>query len=474
MAQIFVVNDPNIEQTPIVHALNSTGGNETGGEEFNPSAKQQTKVFGVLVPIIALNTIAVDWGDVLEFGLDGTTAVPSVNFEFRDRHGFLKQYNQPGNDNELRVQILPPTDNTYKKIDLTFLVTKITIDNGICKGTAEYKVPKFTDSQFKALGQLTTYELFNKVSIDTGLGFACNIEATEDKRYMTCRYESYKDLIEKEMPKSGSSEVHVFDWWVDFWNNLVLCDLYDRVNSEDPEEDMMIWVTLNPDAAAITDEPESVQQLATFTNNPAMDGSDLRVVDFEIDNLPTNSYQGNEIALSVYEENKKEYVDHYIADGDIKKNKFTKFEYAGEVYGDYNYLLAEKCREIFLRKVKSEVVVIHTKHPQLGIMRGSQCRFIWYDNDSMKQWQRKNLEEAGAIVSEETAIQQIGWLKDWQIEYNDLRPMVLNLQVSGQYTCVGQYISYSDHEWDCWLYLIRPASKRPELMIEPEQNQSNI
>jgi len=473
MAQILVVRDPIIQQTPIIHTLTSTSTDEMGEETFSPHNIKQTKVFGILMPIIALNDISVDWMDVITFALDGVEAIPMVKFEFKDRKGLLKQYSQPGNDNELRIQILPPVDNTYKKIDLTFLVTNINIDNGVVRGEATYKLSKFTDSQFKALGQLTTYDLFDKVSTETGLGFASNVEATEDQRYMSCQYESYKDLIKKEMPKSGSSEAHVFDWWIDFWNNLTLCDLYDRVNNEDSEDDMQIWTVLDPNSATIQDDPETVLATAYYTNHPDYEGSDLHVSDFEIENAPTTTGSGNEIALSVYEENKHEYIDHYIADGDIEKNKFIKFEYAGEVYGDYNYLLAEKCRQVFLRKVKSEIVVIHTRHPQIGMMRGMQCRFVWYDNNSQDAYSRENLTEAGVIEKEDTVLQQMGWLKDWQTESTDIRPMVLNLQVSGQYTCIGQYITYADHQWDCWLYLIRPASKRPKLIVETDDNQTS-
>lgn len=182
------------------------------------------------------------------------------------------------------------------------------------------------------------------------------------------------------------------------------------------------------------------------------------------------------MTMSIYEENKHEWIDHHITDGDIKKNVFERYEYLGEVYGDYNYLLAEQAREIYLRKIKSETIVLHAIKPQLGIMRGDQLRFVWYDPDMSNAMNQDNLEEAGAIKSSEQLSAILGWVKDWDFSKNfPDNPMRVNLQYSGQYTCIGQYITYSkSNQWNCWLYLARPAEKRPQVLNElNEENGKN-
>lgn len=467
MGAITVIRDPQLELTPIEHPLQSPSEQELGEAPGNPSEIQQTKVFGLLCPILALNSVAVDWMDIEKFELDFTSTVPRVRFAFHDRASILNKFSNPGNDNELRIEIIPPVDNTYKKINLSMICNEIGIVDGVCRGTGELMVPEFTKSQFKGYGQKTTFEIFDMISTETGLGFASNIEATEDTRYIQCQHQSYKDLLDNEIEKSGSSETHVYDWWIDAWNNLVLCDLYDRVNDEDSEEDMKIWATANVNAASVNSDPEPVETLAIFTNHPAYENSDLYVTGYNVQNAPATQARGNAVVLSVYEENKKEYIDHYIADGDIQKNEFIRFEYAGEVYGDYNYLIAQKAREVYLKKVKSEVVVIHTTKPQLSIMRGDQLRFVWYDGDMYNSMVQDNLEEVGGVRTKDDLKSEIGWLAEWDLhdEVTD-NPMRLNMQYSGQYTCIGQYIIYSKNtnSWDCWLYLTRPASKRPKIL----------
>ena len=381
----------------------------------------------------------------------------------------FKNLSAPDNDNEFRIQILPPTDGTYKKIDLTFICTDIVVDGGVVRGEGTYRLIPFTQSQFKALGQISTYDLCDRISTETGLGFATNTEATEDSRFIQCHFESYKDVIEREILKSGSSDTHVFDWWIDVWNNLILCDMYDRVNSEDPEEDLTVWVTRNDMDASMGDESVASQTVALYTNHPVRESTDLFVEGYDVQTSPASQSTGNSITLSVYEENKKEYIDHYIADGDIKKNEFLQFEYAGEVYGDYNYLLAEKAREIYIRKIKSEITAIQIRKPQFSINRGDQLRFVWYDNDSNDARTYDRLEELGIKKTSEDLATEIGWLKDWDFEHKDAEnPMRVNLQLSGQYTCIGQHISYDGgtQQWNVWLYLTRPANKRPQILTK--------
>lgn len=465
MAQIEVIRDPNIELEPIIHALRSADEQEDPEvAEDNPSENIQTKVFGILTPLLAINGISVDFGDCERFELDYTSHIPTVKFAFKDKDSKFKNLSQPGNDAELRVEILPPFDDAYKKINLAFAISNISVNNGSVSGEGTYKLMPFTKSIYKALGEKTTYELCDQISLETGLGFASNVGTTDDKRFMQCQYESYKDVIDREMEKSMADEVTVYDWWVDVWNNLILCNLYDRVQSEDTDEDMMIWVASNENTASVNEEVVPVQTQAIFSNHLMYEKSDMYVLDYEVDNNPVSQSTGNSVVMSVYEENKKDWMSHYVTDGDIKKNVYEKIEYMGEVYGDYNYFVAEKARELYLNKIKSEVVVIHTEQPQFAIMRGDQLRFVWYDADEGAKAVKDALEEGGAIKDNEQLELILGWVKDWDLDnYVPDNPMTINTQFSGQYTCIGQYLSYdsSRQVWDNWIYLTRPADKRP-------------
>ena len=477
MAQIEVVRDPIIDQHSIVLALRSAAPDESNNSAtFNPTNVQQTKVFGILVPILSINGIVIDYQDIRYFDMTWLWTKPTCKFKVRDRNNLFSNFNQPGNDNYLRVQLLPHVENTYKKVDLTFLISNVKLNEGELEGIGTYMLPDFTDSRFESLGYLTTYDLFDKVSLDTGLGFSTNLTGTNDDRYIRCGYESYESVLDKEIQQSEATELCVCDWWLDLWNNIVLCNMWDRLNTEDDEEDMLIWEVENYDAASFSDEPSVHKQVALFTNQPFRQQSDLYVYDYKIENNPMDDFTGNAKALSVYQEGKTETIDNYVANGDVKKNNFLKFEYVGEVYGSYNYLLAKQCRKLFMDKIRSEVVVIHIPRPQLGVMRGSQVRFVWYDNDFSSEQKQEELESIGVLRTSDELSPMLGWLREWELESPDPdRPMKINMQVSGQYTCIGQYMVYDQqtNRWDAWLYLVRPADRRPNVMVDLDEESEN-
>ena len=151
MAQIEVIRDPSVELSPIVHNLTQPSSSEDPEANDNISEIQQTKVAGILAPIIAVNGVAVDFSDVYSFELDYTGTVPRIKFSFRDRCKMLGRYSQPGNDSEIRVQILPPADNTYKKIDLVFMCTSISVEGETVTGEADYKLANFSCYDFKCV-----------------------------------------------------------------------------------------------------------------------------------------------------------------------------------------------------------------------------------------------------------------------------------------------------------------------------------
>ena len=116
MAQITVKYDPVIEIEEIEEPMYATSKDEC--EEDRPAEVQQTKMTGILSPLIKVNNILILWDKVSRFELSSTKFLPELSFTFRDDLGFTKSLDQPGNDNLVLVQILPPFDNAYKKISI--------------------------------------------------------------------------------------------------------------------------------------------------------------------------------------------------------------------------------------------------------------------------------------------------------------------------------------------------------------------
>ena len=468
MAKIEVKYDPTLEQSEIIARLDNTSPEEAGDDyEGNQTALQQTSIYGVQCPIIAVNNIMVAYEDILSFELDDTGRIPRVSLHIIDRKSLIQYLDSPGNDNELRIQILPPFEDAYKKINLTFFISDYSMGTG---GddlfiTGDYKLPKFTSSQFKSFGEVTLYDLFDQVASDTGLGFATNVEAGDDARFVYCPYNSYKNILEKEISHSGDESV-IYDWWIDVWNYLNLADVRERYTTIDSEDDMKVWISGAVDEVGegIKVEPQEVP--AELTNMFGSEESQLHVVDYRVMTNPgINIREGTDKVYSVYSMKDKEYQDTYISDGDVKKDVFENFEYKGEVYGEYDYITGGMMREPFLQKMKNGSLEVDLGQPLLGLQRGNHVNFACYYNDDSMDYPMDSLKPEGGVQEVQTNVQLMTPDVD---ETDPSDTFKLNKSVSGQYMIVGNIYKFIDRQWTHTVVLTRPIDQKPKILTEEE------
>ena len=340
------------------------------------------------------------------------------------------------------------------------------INNDIIHITGEYKAPSFISSHIKSFGEISIYNLFQTIAQETQLGFASNIEDNELKRYIYCDNKSYKDLLKDEITRS-CTDTQICDYWVDWWNNLVLVDIYERYNSIDADEDLMVWVSGQQHEVSEGLEIEPMLIPASLHNHPGQQTTELFVSNYKLCNAPgTQLYNGTDRVYSIYENTKSEYMDYLIQDGDTKKDIFVKYEYLGEVYGDQNYLLSTKKYETFKQKILSnETIEVVLESPLLGIMRGNHVNFLWYINDSQVDNVRESLQEEGCVV--ENIGTNIPLTDAPNIEdKNQNGSFVLDKTISGQYLITKCIMKFRDKQWKYHITLSRPTNTKPQIINE--------
>ena len=469
MAKLEVKYDPTLEQSEIIARLDNSSPEEAGDDyERNQTAMQQTSIYGVQCPIIAVNNIMVAYEDILSFELDDTKHIPEVTLHIIDRKSLIQYLDTPGNDNELRIQILPPFEDAYKKINLTFLISDFSMgqDGNDLFITGIYKLSKFTSSQFKSFGEVGLYDLFDQIASDSKLGFATNVEAGEDARFVYCPYSSYKSTIEREISHSGD-ETTIYDWWIDVWNYLNLANVYERYTATDSEDDMKVWIsgTVDEVGEGIKIEPQEVP--AELTNMFGTEETQLYVADYRINTNPgINIYEGTDKVYSVYSMNNKEYQDTYISDGDVKKDVFENFEYKGEVYGEYDYITNGMYRVPFLQKMKNGSLEVDLKQPLLGIQRGNHVNFACYYNDDSIDYPLESLETGN--VADDNPQTNVPVMEPDVNESNPSDTFKLDKSVSGQYMVIGNIYRFIEGQWTHTVILTRPIDQKPKILAEEE------
>lgn len=467
MAIVQVKFDNTLKQSDIIVPLTNSSKDEAG-EAYtqNKPAVQQTAVYGIQSPLIMINNIVVDFSDVLSFKLKCVYDTPSVELIVVDRYKLVSTIDTPSIDNELRIQILPKFEDKYKKINLTFYITDSYVNGDTISISGEYKLTKFTSDNIKSFGEVSTYQLMEKIAQETGLGFASNVADSCDKRYVYCDNKSYSDLLMREIEMSGS-DMQVYDYWIDWWNNIVFVDIYERYNATDPDEDIQIWVSGQQKEMEEGSEVQPQKVVASFNNHIANATSELYIKGYSIiNNSGDQMYSGTDRVYSIYNDELMDYSDYLIQDGDTKKDIYVKYEYLGEVYGGHDYLLSKKKRDAFLQKIDSnETMEITLRTPLLGVMRGNRCNLLWYINDDMVSNVRETISEAG-VIQEDPASNIPLSAGDNVEDNNGSGSFTLDKTKSGQYLITSCVIGFEEGEWSYKVTLSRPTSAKPVIINE--------
>ena len=463
MSVIKVEYDHNLTKSEIIVPLLSTSAAESGDEYINDQTdKAQTKVFGIQVPLIMINNTVIDFDAVQYFSLKSTGVIPELSMTVEDKYQIIENIDKPKTDNEVRIQILPKFDNAYKKIDLTFYISSIKINGSLISLTCLYKVPDLIKSRFKSFGEIDTYTLFDTIAKDSKLGFATNIAKLSDTRYMYCDNKSYIDILNSEI-QYGDSTNHILDYWIDFWDSINLADIRERYKTIDPDEDLQIWIAGQIHEVTIDVDVEPIKMTATLTTHPALANSELFVKNYDIINRPGGSAAaGSDRVYSIYENTKSEYLDYLLQNEDITSDIFEKYDYIGENYGTYNYLLSKKIRESYLQKIGLEQIKVTLQSPLLGLMRGHKVNFIRYVDDDKVEYKMKTLEDNDALDREVDANIP---LSDYEItEDGSNGKFRIDKTVSGQYLITSTVFEFKNNEWNYGIMLARPPQQQINIL----------
>lgn len=424
-------------------------------DDDGPNIAKQTNIEGVFVPLLRFNNLTITFEMVNSMRLT-CNPVPCIEVEITDYLGLIKILDTPGLDNILYLQIIPPFDDAYKKIQLAFYVRETRINENIVTFSGIYYVPKFFDSIMKPYGIISTYELFKNISADYSLGFCSNVDDLTDERYIYNPNRTIIDFMNDEIEFAGGNG-HVFTWWIDFWNNINFVDLFKEYNELYSDDDMQIWLF---DNFRMTDNKinKPYKQIAAFSNNPAFISSPMYIDDY----TPiSRSSLVTDCNFEIYSMDNLKASSTFIQDGDVHNDIFSKYTYGGEVFGDFDYLSQRACRNMFLNKINSQCVEVTIHTPVLGLMKGEHVNLWWYDIGSKIAENTDTSDiKSNAAIPDDTENN-----KDGEVS------TVINKTISGQYYIVDIEFNYiGGMNWDNKYILSRSAESIQR--INPPSNET--
>lgn len=403
---------------------------------------KQTVVEGILVPLFRYNNMTITFEMVASMTLRCST-VPTISLTFNDSVGMIKTLDTPGHDNILYLQMLPPHDNTYKKVHLAFYVTNVKIRGSRVTLTGTYYIPGLFNNTMKPYGMLSTYDLFERISNEYSLGFCSNVDGTSDERYIYNPNGTLVGLLDDEIAfAGGENSKQVFTWWIDLWNNINLVDIYKEYTTIMNEDEMQIWVGDNYNDSTGTDDTGANTQIAAFCNHPGMSSSPTYIFDYT---PKLNANTGTDINFEVYGMDKKDRYSTLIQDGDANGMPFTKYSYGGEVFGSYDYLTHRATRNFLLDKINEQVIEVTIHSPLIALMKGSHANVWWYDMNNIYM---ENIDQSDIRSN-------IPLPDADSIDKTD--SYIINKTISGQYLITDVVYRYNAGTWDIKYTLCRSA-----------------
>ena len=449
---IEVKRDHSLNIPDIITPMTSEGtrNNPSG---VNGTTAEQSKVAGIIEPIIKIGNFTALIGQISYMELT-CQRVPSIHIVLDDVMGITQVLDAPNNDNLLQLQIIPATDNTYRKINLQFYITDSSIGDSQITLDGIYYAPRLYDNVMKAYGQISTYELFDSVSSEYGLGFSSNISDSSDVRWIYNPNHNVLELLGDQIDFSGANssdvttqDVHVFDWWIGWWNELNLVDVYNEYRDVVPDDKMKVWVESAVAKIASDEKSEAEEMLRMFTNAPHMTNSQIYMRDSYTPN--TQIASATDINFEVYYMENIEQISTVVMDGDIKNNIRMAYEYGGEVFGEYDYLTRRACRNILYSKINGNCIDVVMRYPLFGYPKGSKVNVYWFDvNNHMTS---EIQDEANKQLNSNIPVPD-------SLKMDDAK-FIINKTISGQYYIIDTTLIYDYGHWEHKFTLGRPADQ---------------
>lgn len=455
--QVEVKFDADLQLPPIVDLLANPGPDEDPNT-YVGDGEQQTKATGIIAPLLKLNNTTIQWTQIRSLRLYGKH-YPQIRAIVNDIFRFNKIYDNPGPNGTLQLQIIPPFDNGYKKINLMFYITDLIHDGNDIIVEGKYFIPKWNDTIMKAYGEISTYEFFEQIAKQLKLGYCSNLSNTDDKRWIYIANKTANKSLLQEC-NLGGSQTCILDYWVDYWNNINLVDVYERYQTID--KDIKVWINTNVIPKTESADEITVQETeAMISNKPHLKPHPLFCQDMKIlTNLSKNVSSGTDKINETYNVDKLETNEVLVVDGCINNSKIIKYRYLGEEFGDTTCLMNYAMRDSYMQKLQSQMLEVKIGMPCFGFMRGSKINLYWYE-----------LSEVTKDITENEIGSNIPLPENETPEEED--QYLINGELSGQYyiyDCTYEYVNNGNMPlWTQTMILARPAETIETYITEEDR-----
>ena len=414
-----------------------------------------TGVLGALYPVILINSYVFNVKEIMKMEIDTSNFLPTIQLKLLLQSGSFISSSMPKDGDIISIFINDET-KIYKSIRSDFLITDATTLNAnedgmhatiILNGTL--RVPKLYFLPNTAI-KGTSFNVLQQIAHDLDLGFASNVEETDDEMIWHSGLNNYEEFIKDITDHSWKTPETFFNVFIDLYYNLNFVNVNAQFNNnykflnglatqilninqtDDEDKDNMntehpiVFTNYRPSVGSnfyfsefkpISQSNSITKKLGYFYESVFFDHETLQNWDITLEPLITKGSEENSILLKG-----RAQEDYYLSQ--IKKQWFG-IQYAGENQNVHdNYIIAKVQNMINNQEINKFNVKVSADRFNLNIYKYQRLPFVFFIQfDQMKKMQHN----VGAELDTQTEVSHIsvdrfytGWylLKGFKIIFD--------------------------------------------------------
>ena len=297
-----------------------------------PGIRQNFKESLGKYPFVWYNSYQIDTRSIQFFELSHTDNIPSLKIHFIDKMNMIKDKTFPIDDTTITV-FISARSTANKPIFLEFKIVDFQKNKNINICNCVLNVKGLYLKQYKSFSKKTSYQLYEQISKDLGLGFYSNIQNTNDQMTWINTGQKLYEFMNKTLDHCYIGDQSFVLGYVDYYYNYVLVDLQKEL-TRDISQDLGVANTGIEDLVKSANQ-ENVSKLL-LTNDVGVRSGNYYFDSYKVTN---NSHRislsrGYESVVRYYDQISKEYLPFNLKS--IKDNDDYKIS-LNESFGDKKF-----------------------------------------------------------------------------------------------------------------------------------------
>lgn len=484
-----VCHDPSLKIEGIARLYSSQNKVEMEDGELSTNNKYDAlRTDGILYPLVVINDRNVENHDILSMTIGYDDFLPYITITVHDGHEAEQKINSSQMSGLIRVAMISPVDNVYKKILINFKISSAKVDphdTTIVKYFGEFNVPGFKQINMGHIwmpipcpkpitcqqgGHINanTWEMLHEIAGMSGLGFAATKQCKEipDHVVRNIYSQRYDQYIKQQLLHCGTSEDDLFDAWVDLYGYIVMINVPWVLRQTIDPEDLGIVANagIHGTSNDLPDqEPINVERTLTNYNLiGAITNLEIQSYNMIISNNSVEKGTLEHVFMYKFDKNKtvmdeldvqtkQNSIDgQFLEDYNTGKNRpIPKYDFNDPKYtgleGGYDLNEQKTIRTAFFRKHRQQILEIVLKNLNFGLQRGTLVNVTIFDNDPVNK--RVTFENVSNLMEPNDEIEEDATPLPDEINKEDINlddgAYMPNMKLSGLYYIDGMRFEYS-------------------------------